>query len=227
MNVKDRVELTVKLVGVGEYETHFGYSTTCMRVYTLKDENGEVFIWKTSSILGFDTEGGWCGVERGDIARIKGTVKGFTEYKGVPQTELTRVKALEIVHREPTQEEKDEARRAEQMETIGEGDFIWTMPYKQYKEHYADCETLAGSFQRYVDPDGYTLKPPTIDVIIRAGRLKNSGVRGKRFYSFGIRFNENGSDRYTTYKAICEENAIRRAMKEFPEGKDFKCTEIY
>lgn len=95
-------------------------------------------------------------------------------------------------------------------------DFIWRMPYKQYKEHYSDCETVAGSFERR------EFRPCTIEIIVREGRLKASGVRGEHYSGYRLE-NENGEQ--VVYRAVKEENAIRRAEKEF--GGHWEVYKIY
>ena len=83
------------------------------------------------------------------------------------------------------------------------------MPYKQYKMHYSDCETVKGSFTRSDSRYGGS----TISVIIRKGRLKNSGVRGEHYS--GYRFvNEIGQ--HATYRAVSVDNAERRINKDYP-----------
>lgn len=32
--------------------------------------------------------------------------------------------------------------RAQQLESMKEGDKVYRMPYRQYKQHYADCEKV-------------------------------------------------------------------------------------
>ena len=110
----------------------------------------------------------------------------------------------------PTKEELEAKKREEQLASIKDGDAIWRMPYKQYKEHYSDCETVAGSYE--CSDRGYK----TIEVILRKGRVKNSGVRGERFsrYAFIL---ENGHR--VIYKAVCCENAEKRLEKEYPNMK--------
>ena len=98
------------------------------------------------------------------------------------------------------------------------------MPYRQYKEHYSDCETVIVSFDRHEDSHGICHGDPTIKVIIRAGRLKNSGVRGKHFYWFKF---EDGNGRVLCYRAVCEENARKQMTKGHPEREDWECTEIF
>ena len=92
------------------------------------------------------------------------------------------------------------------------------MKYRQYKKHYADCETVAGSYD-----DGGGHYEATIDVIIRNGRLKASGVRGKFYRGYQM---QNESGEMVTYRAVSEENALRRANKEYPDH-EWECVKIY
>lgn len=80
-NVGDKVQLSLKLVKVGGYETQFGYTS----VYTFEDSENHQFVWKTG-----------CGIDadRGSMITIKGSVKAHSEYKGIKQTELTRCKVI-------------------------------------------------------------------------------------------------------------------------------------
>ena len=221
--VGKRVEAVLKLIGEYNYTTHFNWTTTTMTVYKFKDADGEILVWKTASILGIEgtDENGdmtWDGAHKGDTVKVKATIKGEGEYKGEKQVELTRVKCISIEHapEEPTKEERIAAKAEEQVASLKGEDFIWTMPYKQYKEHYADCETVAGSFH-------YRYGKALITVIIREGRLKPSGTRG-RYYS-GYQFT-NAKGELITYRAVSEENAMRRVNKDFP-GEGWKCTRIY
>ena len=221
-----RINLTLTLVGEFKFNSYFGYRTIENTVYKMQDEDGNVLVWKTSSgILGIDVlneQGdmiGFNGVHRNDRFTCKATVKEIGEYKGEPQTVLTRVKVLSIDHA-PTKREIDEQKAQEQLDSLGDGDIVWRMPYKQYKEHYSDCETVAGSFD---NGEQYHTRTATIKVIIRAGRLVPSGTRGK-FYS-GYEFT-NGQGGKVVYRAVSEENALRRCEKEFPD-ESWKCTKIY
>lgn len=78
-NIKDKVNLNVKLTRRGDYDTQFG---TTM-VYTFEDAEGHQLIWKTVN---------WLEQKVGDSLTIKGTIKAHSEYKGIKQTELTRCK---------------------------------------------------------------------------------------------------------------------------------------
>ena len=218
-----RVELALTVTGKYNYETHFNWTTTTMTVYKFKDADGEVFVWKTASLLGIEgiNERGdysWDGAHKGDSVKIKATIKAHGEYKGELQTELTRCKAISIEHapKKPTKEELQAKKANEQLSSLSGEDFIWTMPYKQYKEHYADCETVAGSFERR---HGKAI----ITVIVREGRLKASGTRGKHYKGYQF---TNANGEHITYRAVSEENALRRVNKEFP-GEGWECTKIY
>lgn len=75
----DRIEREVRLNRIIELgENHWGSS----RMYQFADTDGNVYVWTTG------TNKGW---ETGKSLVIRGTVKGHITYKGVKQTELTRV----------------------------------------------------------------------------------------------------------------------------------------
>ena len=225
-----RYELNLTLKREYSFVSHYGYREQENYIYTMEDENGNVFVWKTTSVIGMDDvdkKGNWTfnGVHKNDSFKCKATVKDHSEYKGTKQTVLTRVKVLSIDH-VPTKEELDEIKRAEQLKSLKEGDVTWQMPYKQYKEHYSDCETLAGS---YLEAD-HTVQRwyPEITVIIRAGRLVNSGVRFKTYKGYEFTWtDEDGKEWKTCYRAVSEENAEKRFKKEHPEAVSAECTKIY
>ena len=86
---------------------------------------------------------------------------------------------------------------------------IETMLYRRYKTSYADCETVAGTYDKI---------NKTIQVVIPDGRMKPSGVRGQRYLYIrfdGIR--KDGKSVYAIIKAISAENAIKRLLKDNPE----------
>lgn len=211
-NIGDKVELDVKLIGRHEYHTHFTYYGEKNYIYTMEDANGNMLVWKTASLLDVPVKNGEeiDFIHRGDMMRIKGTVKEHSEYKGDKQTVLARCKYSLIEHApDPV-----EVKREEQKASLADGDFIWEMPYKQYKEHYSDCETLAYSYNK---------EEGTIKVIIRHGRLKPSGVRGKHYSSYGF----SGDGKHIMYiYAISEDTAKRRLIKEFPNRADWECIRI-
>ena len=119
---------------------------------------------------------------------------------------------MERIERALTREEREEMKREEQLANINEGDTIMTMTYRNYKDHYSDCETLAGSFIRS-DYDA-----PTIDVIVRKGRLVPSGVRGQSFSGYEIQYKMDGIVGSVVYRAVCEDNAVKRFRKSCPDA---------
>lgn len=225
--------LTLRLTLKNEYtytDYAFSYYGTEKYIYTFEDADGNVFVWKTGSLLGYDyevtveTKKGtrsdirFDGVRKGDSAEIKATVKDHSEYKGTKQTVLTRVKVISIDHI-PTKEEVDKKQAEDQKASLKGGDFIWSrMPYRQYKEHYADCETIKGSFR-------YENTRPYIDVIIREGRLKASGTRGEHYK--GYEFLSPDETMRMCFRAVSEENAKKQLLKEKPEATDWECVKIY
>lgn len=236
-----RITLEVTMMNIYSFEAPaYGYGYETRYIYTMQDQEGKQYVWKTTAYMGYETEAedGWIikgekklafiAINKGDVIKIAATIKSEGEYKGVPQTELTRVKVIERTFKAKTPEEiraekeaEAKAKKQEQLDSIQGGDFAWTMPYKQYKEHYSDCETVTGSFERHQN------RPATITVIIREGRLKASGVRGEHYSGYEFKFTEDGKEWTITYRAVKEENALKRLMKDFPEASDIKPGRIY
>lgn len=79
------------------------------------------------------------------------------------------------------------------------------MHYSQYKNHYSDCQTVPGSYDKVTK---------SVEVILPEGRIKPSGVRGKRFHGYQIGLTDKtGKHGYCTYRAVSEENAIKQHIK--------------
>ncbi len=217
-SVGSKVSAVVTLVNEFSYENR--YYNTRNYTYIMKDSEGNVLVWKTTTVLGFNfiNDKGferYDVIRKGDTMTISGKVKEHTEYKGIKQTVLTRCKYSLVSHAP----DKVEVKREQQIQSLAEGDVIWEMPYKQYKEHYSDCETVAGSFDDY---DGK--RTSTIKVIIRKGRLKNSGVRGQHYKGFEFTADDG---KKVVYRAISEETARKRLKKEHPDNEGWECTKIY
>lgn len=230
--IGNKVAAEVKMVNIFEYQDYkFSYYGTSRYIYTMQDDAGNVLVYKTSAYLAFKTgEIGECGclveigIRRGDKISISGTVKDHGEYKGTKQTVLQRVRVKALIERQPTKQELEYKKREEQLASLTDGDFLWRMPYRQCKEHYSDCEILAGSFDDGCDSHGRKIAETTVEVIIREGRLKNSGVRGKHFYGFEFRTDDGG---LVCYRAVSEENARKQMLKDYPEGGNWECAHIY
>lgn len=218
--VGEKITAEVTLIREYSYEDSFGYRSTAHYIYTMQDSDGNILVWKTTCNMRTGDPGEsdtWYFIHKGDVIRITGKVKEHGEYKGTKQTVLTRCK-YELVKASPTKAEIEEQERKAQLESLADGDFIWQMPYKQYKDHYADCETVKGSYEF----DEY--KGSSIKVIIRAGRLKNNGVRGQHFYGFQFRTDEG---KLVCYRAVNEDNARKQMKKDFPNCDGWECTRIY
>lgn len=231
-HVGDKITIDVTLVKVYSWMDYsFSYYGQNRHIYTMKDSEDNVIIWKTSSFmsinLGKDDKGNYdyCPINKGDKISITGVIKEHSIYKDEEQTVLQRVKVIKLIEHEPSYEEKKKIVQREQLESIKNGDFIWEMPYKQYKEHYSDCETLFGSYDDHAEACMHTREyiPATVKVIIREGRLKNSGVRGEHFSGYQM---ENELGEKITYRAVSEENALKRVNKDFPENT-WKCCRIF
>lgn len=217
-SVGSKISIEVKMINVYEYlDYRFDYYGTTKYIYTMADADGNVIVWKTASFMSvnLDDKGEtWHPIRRGDVIQITGKVKEHNEYKGTKQTVLTRCKfsliQMAIIK---TKEQINAEKAKEQLASITGGDFVWRMPYRQYKRHYSDCETIAGSY----DALG------TIEVIIREGRLKNSGVRGKHFHIYTFKCD----GQRVSYRAVSEENARKQMIKDFPDSANWECTHIF
>lgn len=201
-SVGDKITVEVIFSREVSFDTQFG----TQYIYFFKDEAGNTLFWKTSAMLwinDLDENGNNIFIRKGDKIRFTATIKEHSEYKGEKQTMLQRVRKIELIAKK--EEETDEQKAEKQMASLEEGDQTWTMPYRQYKDHYRDCETVAGSY----DEDNRTIK-----VIIRAGRMKASGTRDQHYAGYEFK-NQKGE--LATYRAVSFENALKRAQKEFPE----------
>lgn len=223
----EKIRAEVVMTSIYSYTAPaYGYGYEDRYIYTMTDDTGTVYVWKTSAIMsvvvpfkGDPKDANWTDrkgnpvehlpVNKGDRLVISASIKGSGEYKGQPQTILQRVQVIERKAAGKTPEELRAEKAEAQIASIQPGDFIWRMPYRQYKDHYSDCESVSGSYDK---------RTGTVKVIIRAGRLKNSGVRGEHYFYFWLR-NEAGEE--VAYKAIREENAIKRATKE--RGGKWEC----
>lgn len=98
--VGERLELTltVKFSAHFEVPAYGGFGTDTMYVHNMVDDNGNVFVWKTSTTLYKKlADGSYQVAEKGDKVVIKGTIKNHSEYKDEKQTELTRCKTMNII----------------------------------------------------------------------------------------------------------------------------------
>lgn len=230
--IGDRITADVKMVSIFEYQDYkFSYYGATRYIYTMRDDAGNVLVYKSGAYLTFKTgeKDQWgnpveTGIRRGDKISISGTVKNHGEYKETKQTVLQRVRVKALIERQPTKQELEDKKREEQLASLTDGDFLWRMPYRQYKEHYSDCEILAGSFDEGCDSHGRKIAETTVEVIIREGRLKNSGVRGEHFYGFEFKTANGGT---VCYRAVSEENARKQMRKDYPESESWELNRRY
>ena len=220
-----RVEKKVKVVGIFHYDRrrYAGYGVETVNIYKMADES-DVYVWKTTSDLSFDDY----QIYKDSVIVIAATVKGESEYNGEKQIEVNRVKVKEVIELgksweqiQAEREEAKEAKRAEQLASLKGEDFVWTMPYKQYKERYADCETVIDSFVRP------RFGVSHIDVIIREGRLKASGVRGKHFHSYRLEWEDDDETIRGTFVAVDYDHALAQFHKMVGKNAECKFVEQY
>lgn len=81
------------------------------------------------------------------------------------------------------------------------------MKYSQYKQRYADCATVPGTYDK---------GNKTIEVIIPEGRMKPSGVRGERFRTFYLMVGASPEKLFEQgFKAVSRANAIKQAKRSY------------
>ena len=84
---------------------------------------------------------------------------------------------------------------------------IYNMKYRQYKKMYGDCQTVRGTYDK-------NLK--TVDVIIPEGRMKESGVRGRKFLYILLNVGEDSEHTFEHwFKAVDYDHALARARREY------------
>lgn len=219
-----RIKIVVTYKRSFEYMDYkFSYYGTTHYTHLFEDADGNTIVWKTTNLVEYVEDNECKFVTEGSTVELTGTVKDHSVYKETEQTIVTRCKFTMIERAKTPYEielEKAEAQRA----SIGSDDYVWEMPYRQYKAHYSDCETIIGSFDRHEDRRGNAHGDPTIKVIIRAGRLKASGVRGEHYRGFEFA-SDTGAK--VTYRAISEETARKRLKKDYPDSDNWECTHIY
>lgn len=237
--------IDVEVTGIYSYTAKsFGYGYETKYIYTMRGADDTVYAWKnTTALLGFDEVTNseneyysinakgeklkWNQIHKGDVITISATVKGEDEYNGQKQTLVNRVKVHGRTFKAKTPEEieaekmeKKEREKREQMDSIKEGDIVQKMPYRQYKEHYNDCETVIDSYE--CDHGKSTIK-----VIIRKGRLKNSGVRGEHFNEYQFFFEYEGQEISESFRAVSEENALKQLSRQFKKATNIKAGNIW
>lgn len=86
--VGQKITVDVKVIKKTGYDSKFGWTN----VYKFADDDGNIFVWQTSSGLDKSKGDEYIPVQEGEDIRIMGTIKDHKEYKGEKETVLTRVK---------------------------------------------------------------------------------------------------------------------------------------
>lgn len=82
--VGERITRTLKMTRYFGFDTQYSYYGEVQYIAILEDEDGNQYKWSTQHL--------W--LEENKFVTVKGTVKDHSEYKGVKQTVLTRVKEI-------------------------------------------------------------------------------------------------------------------------------------
>ncbi len=80
--VGDKLALTLTVERCSSFDTDYGRT----HINTMRDTQGNAYIWRTSTVA----------LTAGDRIECMGTVKKHSEFRGEPQTELTRCKVTPI-----------------------------------------------------------------------------------------------------------------------------------
>lgn len=96
---KKRLDLTLTLVNDYEYvgQSYSYYDDGTRHIYTMRDADGNCFVWKTSKPMGLWVEDEWVDADEMDTIVMRATVKEHSEYRGTKQTVITRPKIAAIV----------------------------------------------------------------------------------------------------------------------------------
>lgn len=89
--VGQKIELDVTYTGCFFIDTMYGSST----VYKFDTDDGAHMVWMTSGNLGSNLDDD-AVIEEGCRMTIKATIKAHKEFRGVEQTQLTRVKVIKL-----------------------------------------------------------------------------------------------------------------------------------
>lgn len=219
-----KITVTVTYKNRTEYTDYkFSYYGTTHFIHIFEDAEGNTIVWKSTNMVEYIEDNECHFVPYGSTVELSGSVKEHSIYKDTEQTVVTRCK-FKLIELAKTEAEIRQEKAKLQLDSLGKNDLVWEMPYKQYKEHYSDCETVAGSFNSHEDNHGHCNGVPTIKVIIREGRLKNSGVRGQHFSGYEFTSDQG---KIVCYRAVSEENARKQMLKDFPNSINWECTRIY
>jgi len=78
-SIGEKIQTELTYINSFSFETQWGAG----HIHKFLDQNGNVFIWKSSKYI---------EVDQGQLVKIKGTIKDHAEYAGAKQTILTRCK---------------------------------------------------------------------------------------------------------------------------------------
>lgn len=95
-NVGDKVQLEVTCYAANMFENDFGVGEFVM----MKDKEGRTVVWKTGSNIKWDyatKQNVHIHVDVDKTYMVQATIKSFSEYKGIKQTNVTRLKVIKEI----------------------------------------------------------------------------------------------------------------------------------
>jgi len=103
-NLKERIDLTVKVLGIYENEGFYGVTW----IHKMVTDTGHKVTWFCSSYNGV--------LEQGESYKVKATIKRHSEWQGWKETHVNRVKVIEDLEPEDFEQENFEPDTVEEQE---------------------------------------------------------------------------------------------------------------
>ena len=126
-NLKERIDLNVKVLGIYENEGYYGVTW----IHKMVTDTGHKATWFCSSYNGV--------LEQGKAYKVKATVKRHSEWQGWKETHVNRVKVIEELENfEQEDFEPDEVEEPKQLP--GEIHFYRNQRTKLIRVHCSDCQ---------------------------------------------------------------------------------------
>ena len=91
-NVGDKITIIGRMEAISGFRTDWGYTT----IFKITDDNGNVYIWKTTTYPDVRDENGEIIKIDERKLRITATIKEHNEYNGEKQTVLKRCKVVAV-----------------------------------------------------------------------------------------------------------------------------------
>lgn len=126
----EKIQVEVKVLK--RFEGYNGFGEYFF--YTMQGTDGQIYIWKTTKV---ELE-----VDKHDVVILKGFIKEYSEYKGVPQVVLTRCSVVQTLA-EHIRWTEEQLKWFEYQKASGT---VYRVSYKDFKNLYSDFKTIRNSY---------------------------------------------------------------------------------